>query len=202
MNHEITGFEHVHLHSDKSLLDGFGMVQEYASRWKGFGDYLCISDHGMMAAVPSQIKYCKASGKKDDPYKDKALKPIFACLTAGNFIITSEGAKDIKDIEVGDYVLTHKGRFRKVLRTMSRICSEPLYKIKLAGSNKKWLTITGEHPILIRDIKGNVNWIEVKNIITGRPTTQKGLKHHNSYVCFPKQTNLGKSTINISGYLT
>jgi DNA polymerase-3 subunit alpha len=76
---EIVGFEHLHLHTDFSLLDGYGMVEEYASHWKGHGDYLCISDHGMMAAIPRQIKACEASGKKDDPHKHKKLNPIFAC---------------------------------------------------------------------------------------------------------------------------
>ena len=74
---KVCGFEHLHCHSDFSLLDGYGQVEEYSARWKGQGDYLCISDHGMMAAIPRQIKACEASGKKDDPYKDKKLEPIF-----------------------------------------------------------------------------------------------------------------------------
>ncbi len=75
---ETCGFEHLHLHTDFSLLDGYGMVEEYAAKWKGHGDYLCISDHGMMAAIPRQIKACEASGEKDDPYKNKKLNSIFA----------------------------------------------------------------------------------------------------------------------------
>jgi DNA polymerase III subunit alpha len=78
---EIVGFEHLHLHTDFSLLDGYGMPEEYAARWKSpdGGNFLCISDHGMMAAIPRQIKACEASGRKDDKYKDKKLEPIFAC---------------------------------------------------------------------------------------------------------------------------
>jgi DNA polymerase-3 subunit alpha len=74
------GFEHLHLHTDFSLLDGYGQAEEYAARWKAWGgNYLCISDHGMMAAVPRQIKACEPSGQKDDPHRDKKLHPIFAC---------------------------------------------------------------------------------------------------------------------------
>ena len=73
----IVGMEHVHHHSDFSLLDGLSMVEEYAARWKAYGDYLCITDHGMMAAIPRLVKACEASGKKDDPYKNKKLNPIF-----------------------------------------------------------------------------------------------------------------------------
>jgi DNA polymerase-3 subunit alpha len=65
----IVGFEHLHLHTDFSLLDGFGQVEEYAERWKQFGKFLCISDHGMLGAVPRQVKACE----------EHKLSPIFAC---------------------------------------------------------------------------------------------------------------------------
>jgi DNA polymerase-3 subunit alpha len=65
----LIGFEHLHLHTDFSLLDGFGQVEEYAARWKNFGKYLCISDHGMLGAIPRQIKACE----------EHNLSPIFAC---------------------------------------------------------------------------------------------------------------------------
>lgn len=78
MHFECCGFEHLHLHTDFSLLDGYGMVEEYANRWKGQGEFLCVSDHGMMAAIPRQIKACEPSGKKDDPKGDKRLHPLFA----------------------------------------------------------------------------------------------------------------------------
>jgi DNA polymerase-3 subunit alpha len=70
MKFKRTGFECLHKHSDFSLLDGFGQVEEYAERAKKINmQYLCISDHGMMAAVPRQIRACDAMG----------LQPIFAC---------------------------------------------------------------------------------------------------------------------------
>jgi len=66
---KIVGFEHLHLHTDFSLLDGFGQVEEYAERWKQHGKFLCISDHGMLGAIPRQIKACE----------EHKLSPIFAC---------------------------------------------------------------------------------------------------------------------------
>ena len=63
------GFECIHKHSDFSLLDGFGQVEEYATRAKKINmQYLCISDHGMMAAIPRQIRASEVMG----------LQPIFA----------------------------------------------------------------------------------------------------------------------------
>jgi intein/homing endonuclease len=60
-------------------LDGLGTPDEYATRWKNYGDYLCVTDHGMMAAIPSQIRACEASGKKDDPNKNKKLNSLYGC---------------------------------------------------------------------------------------------------------------------------
>lgn len=70
MKHEVCGMEHLHLHTDFSLLDGFGTVEEYAKRIPEINQqYLCITDHGMMSAVPTQIRECE---------KHK-IEPIFGC---------------------------------------------------------------------------------------------------------------------------
>lgn len=70
MHHPICGFEHLHRHSDFSLLDGFAKVSEYAERQKEINQkYLCITDHGVMGAVPQQVAECE---------KHK-LHPLFGC---------------------------------------------------------------------------------------------------------------------------
>jgi len=69
------GFEHLHLHTDYSLLDGMGLTEEYAEHWHNHGQYLCVSDHGMLAAVPRQIKACESINEKHGRNK---LTPIFA----------------------------------------------------------------------------------------------------------------------------
>lgn len=59
MNHPICGFEHLHRHSDMSLLDGYARVHEYAERMKEINQqYLCITDHGVMGSIPQQIAEC------------------------------------------------------------------------------------------------------------------------------------------------
>lgn len=80
--HPITGFEHLHRHSDFSLLDGFAQVEEYAHRQREINQqYLCITDHGVMGAVPQQIFW--ADNHRDDKGKVRPstskLKPIFGC---------------------------------------------------------------------------------------------------------------------------
>ena len=70
MYHEIMGFEHIHAHSDFSLLDGFAMVCEYARRMRDINQkYLCITDHGVMGAVPQQVRESEIHN----------LYPIFGC---------------------------------------------------------------------------------------------------------------------------
>jgi len=66
----IDGFEHLHLHTDFSLLDGYGMVEEYAKRCTQINQkFLCVSDHGMMGVVPRQIRACD----------ENKVNPVFAC---------------------------------------------------------------------------------------------------------------------------
>jgi DNA polymerase-3 subunit alpha len=70
MKFEICGYEHLHLHSDFSLLDGYGTVEEYAERAKKINQqFLCVTDHGVMGSVPRQIRACE---------KNK-INPLFGC---------------------------------------------------------------------------------------------------------------------------
>jgi DNA polymerase-3 subunit alpha len=70
MHHPVCGMEHAHKHSDFSLLDGLGQVSEYAQRSKEINQrFLCITDHGVMGAVPQQISESEEHG----------LFPIFGC---------------------------------------------------------------------------------------------------------------------------
>lgn len=43
------------------------------------------------------------------------------CFAKGTPVITSEGVKNIEEIKEGDLVLTHKGRWKPVLKTMTRL---------------------------------------------------------------------------------
>lgn len=65
------GFEHLHVHTEAgSLLDGYGRPEEYANRAKKNNQkYLCITDHGMMSAIPRQIRTCEENN----------LIPIYGC---------------------------------------------------------------------------------------------------------------------------
>jgi len=72
----------------------------------------------------------------------------FQCVT-GDTNITVEGylQKPIKEIKVGEKVLTHKGRFKKVTHTFCRYYQGPILKIDCGGKLK--LEVTPEHPVLL-----------------------------------------------------
>jgi len=68
------------------------------------------------------------------------------CLVPGTLILTPEGYVPIETIQVGDRVLTHRGRFARVTRTYARHFDGLLTEIKVAHTNEV-LRITPEHPV-------------------------------------------------------
>jgi len=79
---------------------------------------------------------------------EPTLKPYDICVSGDTLIDTICGPKQIKDIEVGDEVLTHNCRFRKVKQTFSRKPIEKVYSVKCKTSiDKNDLVITGNHPV-------------------------------------------------------
>jgi ribonucleoside-diphosphate reductase alpha chain len=76
------------------------------------------------------------------------LQQLSSCFVGEQPILTSEGFKLIKDIKVGDLVVTHQGRLRSVLKTSKRYTEETLYTISVDKMYKDTLKVTGDHPIL------------------------------------------------------
>lgn len=69
-----------------------------------------------------------------------------SCQLAGSLIFTKNGMVPIENIKVGDYVLTHKGRFRKVTKLIEKNYDGDLYSIK-RQKNCNPITVTEEHPL-------------------------------------------------------
>ncbi len=99
-----------------------------------------------------------------DQTKNMSRKEIaqeFECVIGDTRIITKiDGFKNIKDIEIGDEVLTHNGRYRKVIRKFNKkVNSEELTSISTPMSRKNPIIITKEHPLLVatRSKRNSVN---------------------------------------------
>lgn len=65
------------------------------------------------------------------------------CFPEGTLVVTSRGLIDIKDILIGDMVITHKGRYMPVIDT----CSRQSKTVKLMGLGHPGLIATPDHPI-------------------------------------------------------
>lgn len=78
------------------------------------------------------------------------------CFAAGTLVLTSEGYKPIEEIQIGDMVYTHNGRFRKVYNTMNHVENSVL-KLNIKGSLP--IYCTKNHPFYVSTMmrKGHVS---------------------------------------------
>jgi len=74
---------------------------------------------------------------------------VEGCFLAGARVRTRHGEKPIEQIQVGDEVLTHKGRYRRVYHTMKRPYRGTIYNIRYFGDSRQTLRVTEEHPLLV-----------------------------------------------------
>lgn len=186
-------FAHLHLHTDYSLLDGCATPETYADEAVRMGQTaLAITDHGDMGGCFRFWDACKTRG----------LKPIIGCCPPGTPVVTSTGPKAIENVRVGDLVLTHKGRFRRVVHTMSKRHVGSMYRLKLWHAAD--VHLTEEHPLLayVPDYKaGSVGnqrtpskyhrtWLKPGDIPVGkvvRSTQGSGSKRRwLSFACIPR----------------
>ncbi|MFN3217111.1 MAG: DNA polymerase III subunit alpha [Acidimicrobiales bacterium] len=125
------------------------------------------------------------------------------CLRAGQEIVTPDGMKRIEDLEVGDLVLTHKGRFRPVLQTMRRHHRGEIHGVVLNNRYSRITWMTGEHPVLVRDGAGNRRWVEARDLEAGRPGRSDGVHNWRSWACLPKvATDESVTEIDVAPHLT
>ena len=105
---------------------------------------------------------------------------LVSCFPYDTPIDTIDGQKKIGDIQPGDKVLSHDGRYHTVTDKIVNKNSENLVSIKHYG-HKEPITSTPDHPILIwttrkqtslidgdgADEKNGFVWVEAKNVMSG-----------------------------------
>jgi Fe-S cluster assembly protein SufB len=74
---------------------------------------------------------------------------VEGCHLAGSMVRVRDGEKPIEEIEAGDEVLTHRGRFRRVTQPMRRRRSGPIHHIRFQGEGYRSLAVTPGHPFLV-----------------------------------------------------
>lgn len=80
------------------------------------------------------------------------------CLVPSTPIITERGVIPISEVKQGDLVLTHRGRFRRVLHTSSRFYSGTLVKITPKYTNLA-ISLTPEHPISVANGESDTEFL-------------------------------------------
>lgn len=71
----------------------------------------------------------------------------YACILPDTLIKTPHGNKKIKDMKIGDFVLTHTGKYCCVGKVMNRFVNEEIFNIK-CNNNNSFIGITSNHPLL------------------------------------------------------
>lgn len=91
----------------------------------------------------------------------------FYCVAANTMIKTIDGYFPIKDIRIGDMVLTKEGTYKKVSKVFSR--KADTISIKTRGGFQD-LIATPEHPVFVQKNERKINKDGTKYIPTGEPT--------------------------------
>lgn len=76
-----------------------------------------------------------------------------ACFAAGSLVLTSGGWLPIEEVRIGMLVLTHRGRWRPVVDTITREAKV----LEVTGLGHPRLLTTADHPLLTRD-----GWISAR----------------------------------------
>ena len=88
------------------------------------------------------------------------------CFVAGTKVaLKDNNFKNIEDIQVGDYVLTHMHQYKKVTKVFSSEYTKNLINIKLYGrqENMESVTCTLNHPFYVYR-NGEYQWVEAENL--------------------------------------
>ncbi|RKY29578.1 MAG: hypothetical protein DRP74_08615, partial [Candidatus Omnitrophota bacterium] len=78
----------------------------------------------------------------------KQIFHCFGCLPAGSLIKTENGFHSIEDVQIGQLVLTHRGRYMPVTRTLWRPYEGKLTEIYTRKSNFP-VTVTADHEVFV-----------------------------------------------------
>jgi ribonucleoside-diphosphate reductase alpha chain len=106
---------------------------------------------------------------------------LMNCFNPEVEVMTSMGPKQICDIEVGDLVLTHKGRYRPVVNTMTRQYVGPVQRFS-SGFFTDDIVSTPEHPYY----QGNDKWTTSEN------TRDVALSYYNNGKSIPITVDLAE----------
>jgi len=124
-----------------------------------------------------------------------------SCFCGDTIVLTDKGPRPIREIVAGNRVMTHKGRYRRVLHSISKLHTTGLRRVVTKGD--LGVTCTPDHrfySVFAKDKRkrfiANLGWCEAECLREKR-SHQEG--HYN---CFPKiHFGSGVSMIKVSDYI-
>ncbi len=96
------------------------------------------------------------------------------CLPEGQQVRTREGSVPIERVSVGDHVMTHLGRFRRVGGTSSRRYKGPIVVLCLSGLLRDRLELTPEH-----EVRTKTRWLPAAEVPLGASLLRPGTSTFN-----------------------
>ncbi len=119
----------------------------------------CIYYHNLPSNYTEEQEFCKKNtnqfGEWKASYVYTDFKPdIVLCVPKNTLVVTENGYKPIQDIKIGENVLTHKNRFKKVTQTINRVANK-IVRIKALEITDP-IEATPEHPFYIIKKEDNI----------------------------------------------
>lgn len=111
------------------------------------------------------------------------------CFVAGTKVICKNKIKNIEDIEIGDEVLTHKNRYRKVLAIGGDGIKE-IHSLKAHGIED--IKCTDNHPFFVREFNKDSSFSEPKKV------QLKDLKENIHYLKLANPNNTLEIPLNLT----
>jgi Fe-S cluster assembly protein SufB len=107
--------------------------------------------------------------------EDSDVHYIEGCHLAGSMVRVRDGERPIEEIEAGDEVLTHRGRFRPVNEPQRRRFVGPIRHIRFQGEGYRSLAVTPAHPFYAvkrkrfreHNKRFEGQWLEAKDLDKG-----------------------------------
>lgn len=85
---------------------------------------------------------------------------VHACFLEGQLVHTSEGYKNIEDIRIGDFVLTHNNRFSQVIKTI-KTSAEKIVELTITGEK---IRCTPNHPFYAKKRNETPEWVDAEKL--------------------------------------
>ena len=85
----------------------------------------------------------------------------FPCFISGTKVQTLEGYKNIENVTLQDKLLTHTGKFQRILNTQQKIYNGDLYEFKI-DHHPNMIKCTSDHPFYVRTKRQT--WDDIKGI--------------------------------------